>query len=607
VPGWPGRAPAPDTPDGWTLAGAEDMGIEDNAWQVRLTGPRATLAPPEINFAHTSSIHPAPPEGQEAVLQRTLDPTQSPFLELRWRAEGIATAQPYVEWRRLEDSDFSPERRFYFSPADQGKRVIRTEIPVYRHPDWSGEITHLRISLNNPAPGGLVGIEGFFTQFDSRHNINSQSFIAGSSNYFWWTRDLQFLRENINRMRTALRYLMVEHQTLERGIVFTPWVGHSGRPALRYDREGRKTVIYGDGVGNNYWDLLPFGYQDCYATLRYYGSLQRMIRLEREIRDHPEWNIPRGALAFDPEELERHALEVREEGNRLFWDSRSGRYIPGIDEDGNTHDYGITFLNLEAIYYGFATEDHAEEILAWLSGDRIVEGDTSQGADIYHWRFGPRSTTRRNITYYGWYWWGPEGIPWGQQVQDGGAVLGFTYHDLVSRIRVRGPDDAWERLQEIVRWFDEVISVGTYREYYAQQEGGSLQGGGTAGGLGIDHEFFESVLVTQVMLNGFLGFEPAGDGFRIDPNLPQEWPELAVDRIHLHDQVLRVSATHRSIEVRWQEGSLDRLFVQLPEGPWQMRLVDADGNLAKADPFRRERDGAWRVTWDQAVAVRFER
>ncbi|MBI4606908.1 MAG: hypothetical protein HY721_33515 [Planctomycetes bacterium] len=37
---------------------------------------------------------------------------------------------------------------------------------------------------------------------------------------------------------------------------------------------------------------------------------------------------------------------------------------------------------------------------AWLSGRRIVEEDTSRGADIYRWRFGPRSTTRRNIDYY---------------------------------------------------------------------------------------------------------------------------------------------------------------------------------------------------------------
>jgi hypothetical protein len=45
-------------------------------------------------------------------------------------------------------------------------------------------------------------------------------------------------------------------------------------------------------------------------------------------------------------------------------------------------------------------------------------------------------------------------------------------------------------------------------------------GGGPPGGLGIDEEFMESVLVPQVMLYGFLGFEPTAEGwfFRIEPN-----------------------------------------------------------------------------------------
>lgn len=604
VPGWPGRSSHPDTPEDWTLRGASNEGVEGNFWQIKVTEPDAMLIPPEIDFGHALEIHPPPPEGVEAPAQRTLNPRQSPFLELRWKAEGIAGAQPYVEWRRRQDEDFGPKRRMYFSPAEDG--VTRTEIPVYRHPEWEGEITHLRIGLNNPRPGGTIGIEGFFTQFDSRHNINAQSFITASSNYFWWTADLNFLRENINRMRMALRYMMTEHQTLEKNFVFTPWVGHDGRPTLLYDGQGNKSVLFGHGIGNNYWDLLPFGYEDCYATVRYYGTLQRMIRLEREILKNPQWNIPRGALAFDPAKLERHADAVKEEGNRRFWNEETGRFVPGIDADGDKHDYGLTFLNLEAIYYGFASDEHAGHIMSWISGQRIVEGDTSQGEDIYHWRFGPRATTKRNVSYYGWYWWGADTIPWGRQVQDGGAVLGFTYHDLMSRIRVMGPDNAWGRLREIIEWFDDVISVGTYRDYYEQAEG-TLQGGGTAGGLGLDHEFFESVLVTQVMLEGFLGFQPTGDGFRIEPHLPSDWPGIAIDRIHLHDMILRIVATPESIEVRREGGGSEPLSVYLPQGEWRASFLDRSREAANGSANRRESDGAYEIDWGQAATVRFER
>ena len=69
-----------------------------------------------------------------------------------------------------------------------------------------------------------------------------------------------------------------------------------------------------------------------------------------------------------------------------------------------------------------------------------------------------------------------------------------------------------------------------------------MQGSGTAGGLGLDREFFESILVPQVMLEGFLGFEPGVDGFTVRPRLPRDWPSLTVHGIHFHDQVLDVTA-----------------------------------------------------------------
>ena len=116
---------------------------------------------------------------------------------------------------------------------------------------------------------------------------------------------------------------------------------------------------------------------------------------------------PTGADAFDPADLRRHAAEVKDYGTKRFWNEKTGRFGT-VDLDGSLHDYGFTFLNNEAVYYGFATPEQARSIHAWIAGERTVEGDTSSGADIYHWRFGPRSTTRRNLDYYFWAWSGPE-------------------------------------------------------------------------------------------------------------------------------------------------------------------------------------------------------
>jgi hypothetical protein len=306
--------------------------------------------------------------------------------------------------------------------------------------------------------------------------------------------------------------------------------------------------------------------------------------------------------------LEQHAAEVKAEGNRLFWNRQTGRFVACVDADGKTHDYGFTFLNCEAVCYGFATPEHAAQIMSWLCGERSVPGDTAQGPDIYHWRFGPRATTKRNVEWYFWAWSGPESIPWGGQVQDGGAVFGFSYHDLMARLKTRGPDDAWQRLREIIRWFDEVQAVGGYRKYYDGKREGSLQGGGTAGGLGLDQEFFESALVPQVVLNGFLGFAPAGDGFSLNPQLPRDWPELTVDRIQFHDLVLRIRATPDAIEV-WKQGGADEpVWVKLPEGIRSAAELKSDGSAgAVADLTKRPEDGAARLDWQDWAGVRFTR
>ncbi|HEU0038095.1 MAG TPA: hypothetical protein VFR76_02360, partial [Verrucomicrobiae bacterium] len=444
--------------EGWKLDGASDAGINEDGWRLEVTNASAVVTAP-LWKCHTFEV---------------------PFLQLRWQAAGMGATQPFIEWTTLLATNFNPARRMYFEPV-KSEQISYTMIPMYRHPQWTGEVAQLRIGLGNSAPGGVT-IQAFFSQYDTRHNINSQNFIRGCAKYFWWTRDLNFLRGQINRMRTALRYVMTEHQALERKVVYTGWVGHDGRSGLKRTADGKKQIITGEGIGNNYCDLMPFGGLDGYATMQYYDAVLVLAQIESEIRAHPEWQIPLGTLSFEPGMLEGHAAAVKAKGNALFWNNKTQRFNACIDADGHPHEYGFTFLNLEAVYYDFATPEHARAILSWVNGDRLVEGDTSQGKDIYHWRFGPRATTKRNLDWYFWAWNNPESIPWGGQVQDGGAVLGFSYHDLMARLKILGPDDAWQRLQEIARWFDEVQAAGGYRKYYDGSRDGSLQGGGTPGG-----------------------------------------------------------------------------------------------------------------------------
>ncbi len=541
VPGYDAKLA---TPEGWTLTGGVCGEITDKGLVVKLSQAGATAQPPGFS----------------------VDARASPWLRLNWWATGLQGANCYVEWTTKDQPEFSPECRAYFDPArieDEAHSAspagpedalglntsvgeTRTMIPVYRVPGWKGAITGIRLHFDNRSPATLV-IKSFHTACDTRHTINDSNFIRGCHDYFMWTGDLGFLRSQMGRIRAAMRFNMNEFDTRRRRCVYTTWTGHEGRTGVRVV-DGKKTVLPNEGIGGNYWDLLPFGGEDALSSIYYYDAVLDLADLEQAINEHPQWCIAKGAEAFDCGDLRRHAAEVKAYCSRRFWSDRNGR-LGTVDLDGVMHDYGFTFLNNEAIYYGFVTPDQASSIRDWISGRRIVEGDTSTGADIYHWRFGPRSTTRRNIDYYYWGWSNPESIPWGYQVQDGGAVLGFSYHDLMARLKVSGADDAWARLKEILTWFDETQAAGGYRAYYKDPSRGTMQGGNVPGGLGLDKEFFESVLVPQVMIYGFLGLRPSAEGLRLDPKLPRDWPELTITRIHLHERVLDITVRGRTVRV----------------------------------------------------------
>jgi hypothetical protein len=515
------------TADGWQVENGQSGPLDPQGWHVSLDEPGATATSPQFE----------------------IDAARSPWLRLNWRAAGLDGADCYVEWSTTEAPEFTPERRVRFAPpagafndhgdVDASGVETRTMAALYKHPLWKGTITRLRIGFDNRGPAAVV-FKSLHTAVDTRHNVNNLNFIRGCRDYVAWTGDVAFLREQIGRIRLAMAFVEREFQTRERKCVYTTWPGHEGRSGVRV-AGGVKSLVVGEGIGSNYWDLLPFGGEDALATIYYYDALLDLAELEEAITAHPEWNIAEGSAPYDAADLRTHAAEVKDYAGSRFWNEETGRFGTR-DLDGVLYDYGFTFLNNEAIYHGFATPEQAEAIDQWIRGDRVVAGDTSTGADIYHWRFGPRSTTRRNLDYYVWNWSAPESVPWGYQVQDGGAVLGWSYHDLVARLRTAGPDAAAARLDEIVRWFEEVESEGGYRAYYGKDPArGSMQGGNVAGGLGLDREFFESVLMPQVMLYGFLGFQPTIDGCRVEPRLPKNWPRLTVTRVYLHDQIVDVT------------------------------------------------------------------
>ena len=528
--------------DGWELRGATVEGFDPVlGLKLRIDADEASLATPA--FACKTLV--------------------APYIRPEWGATGLpADAKASIAWLLQGESDWKPGRAVAMAhPPATGAQAF-ANVPVHRDPGYDGTLTRVKLRLDG-AKGASVTLKSIITAIDTRHPITNINFVRGSSEFFNWTGDVPFLKANVARMRGAMRYALKEFGIEEHHLVRVPWVGHSGRSGLTFGPKGEKTLIHGEGVGNNYWDLLPFGGDDGLATIYLYDALRLLAGLEATVVDHPEWAIPAdGASAADS--LRTLADAVKAKFDATFWLPEAGRFAGWRDRDGKLHDYGFVFVNTEAIAYGIATDERAKAVYDWLDGRRVVDGDTSQGEDIYHWRFGPRSTTRRNVETYTWVWSNPEGIPWGGQVQDGGAVLGFSYFDVLSRLKVHGPDDAWAKLRTIAEWFGEGQSEGGYRAYYAKPGRGTLQGGGPAGGLGMDQEFMESILVPQAMLYGFLGVQPRGDGLKIDPKLPSNWPSLAVSGVHAQGHVLDLKATADAIEVHVRSTDGSPLTLDLP-------------------------------------------
>lgn len=544
--GWPFPAWQQSTGVGFHFS------IEGDGWAVQnfRLQPLESAAGWEITGAEVAGIDPA----TGLKLNATADVVQittpafrcgtivAPFARLEWGAQGLSPkSRPYIAWQFDGETEWPAERRAEFAPAADNAGWQLDNVPLYRQPGYAGLLTRCRLTFDR-ATGAQFRLKSLITAIDTRHPITGALFVRASTEYFAWTADTDFLRQNLPRMQTALRFALDEFAVRQNKHVNVPWVGHDGRSGLAFAQDGKKSLRPGIGVGNNYWDLLPFGAHDALATIYLYDALIHFADLLQAVAAHPQWQVPIDGQPAQAAELRQLADEIRADFQRRFWNAETGRFVGWIDVDGRAYDYGFTFLNLEAIHYGLATPEQAESILAWLDGARNVAGDTSQGADIYHWRFGPRSTTRRNTETYAWVWSNPEHIRWGDQVQDGGAVLGFSYFDLMARLKTRGPDDAWRRLQEILAWFREVQTGGGYRAYYAQPGRGTLQGGGPPGGLGLDHEFLESVLLPLVMVKGFLGCTPSAEGLSFRPQLPRDWPSLTVAGLRYRDQVFNVTA-----------------------------------------------------------------
>lgn len=312
-----------------------------------------------------------------------------------------------------------------------------------------------------------------------------------------------------------------------------------------------------DGVSSNYWDYYNFfGYKSAYENILFYRSLAAMA-------DIYEWlgESEKAAYYTDLREL------TKEKFNETFWDSEKGRYIASVDINGVRHDFGMTFVSFMACEAGLASEDQAQQIYSWIDGDRIVEGDTSTGSDIYYFKFAARSNTV-DMKEAPELCWTHDGLldpstasgRYGSNIQQGGAIFYTSYYDIMGRLQYLGADNANGRLQAII---DEFLQDELRRFTL-----------GTTGAEGIIGEFPESGIVPLVFLHGFMGISSSVGGIAVSPSLPSGMHNARISRYCCNDRVYDISISD-AISQPSLTTSSEKITVCLPaEGEWLISWND---------------------------------
>lgn len=361
---------------------------------------------------------------------------------------------------------------------------------------------------------------------DTRHFDTNARFILACWRHYLWSGDIEFLKGQAERLRRAMKYqLEVLHGS--DGLIVTPEI-----------KTGRH-----EDLTNNYWDILPFGHLDAYANAVFYGSITAMEQIEAALGADRLTDYP--ALRG----------KVHRRYDETFWDDGKGRYVGCVDIGGVKHDYGFTFVNLEALFYGLGDSARAARIYNWMETGKSSTGK----ADIYgKWIFAPRATTIHNpqwganapasekdgeVKPWWTFWW--HGTPYGDQCQDGGAILYTSFFDLMDRARLKSPDDAWRRFGEILERYrmpDRLCGgAPLYLGENPQQE--------SAGSVGLDLPFPESGLAPCYYLYGVIGVEATPDGLKITPSLPRSLQYAGVRGLDWRGARVNVTVTASSVHI----------------------------------------------------------
>ncbi|CAF1221858.1 unnamed protein product [Rotaria sp. Silwood1] len=327
----------------------------------------------------------------------------------------------------------------------------------------------------------------------SYHFDQLPRFITAIYQYYVWTHDRIFLQSILSRAELVMNFLIVNMN------------GSLGIPI----------IMINDGVSENsrpstYMDQVKSGWKDAWIALTFYTALNNMAELENVLGNKKQSELYQSLVdnfsyVFD----------------ETFWNETTGRYVGWIDKNGNQHDNGYVFINLEALTRGLGNRTKADRIFDWLlqPADPILIGPHNGSTDVYHNVVAPRTTTE-NVIQSDWDGWSDptEGRrPYGGLVESGGTMMWLTYYDVMARLRFNYTDEAFKVLTSMLERVDNDSNCLTFN-----YEKGRIRDdfGEDFVQIGSNFPFPESGIAVVSFLHGFVGVIAKTDGLHICPQLP---------------------------------------------------------------------------------------
>ncbi len=500
-------------------------------------------------------------------------------------------------------------------------------LPMYAEEVWASDKTcetysnQIKVEIKakeGTTLSGRFALNYVRSTFDTRHSNNNSIFISSLRNDFDFTGDLNYLKANITKARKAINFYMQMYDETRCLNDQSYLVGHDSDKTSR-DKSDRTAMT----LANGYWDVSFMTRYDFESNVYFYKALVDLAYLENVLIQNGvtvdkglatvktadrQYNHGISEYKYNSASLNEIADKVlsalRKSTNDTdktgYWNEETGRFVGGYCEAENKwYDYGYVMWNLEAIYYGVATDAQAKSIMDWISGKRIVEADKygSQGEDIYFFELAPRTNTysdenNKDLSIFNGSFSDPNCYFGETQIQNGGAVLYITFFDLMARIDTYGADDAFARLMGVKDWYMDVydyyVSSDNYnknpdRFYWDYYENGKWtnpngknyllqngvkgtieRGGNTAGAIGIDGEFLESFLVMSAIPYGFFGIDAEnGNTLKISPSLPSQLGYWEMENLSYNGVKYDLIAFENSVKIESVRGKSNGINVKI--------------------------------------------